>query len=90
MKTTPCTQRLGKIYAFSIAAKCGAITRSGLPCKAPIVTNKKRCRMHGGGIGSGAPIGNQNAFKHGCNTSDSKYLQKQVKQLVERCKKLLN
>jgi uncharacterized protein YjcR len=31
----------------------------------PAVSGKKRCRMHGGAPGSGAPLGNQNALKHG-------------------------
>ncbi len=48
--------------------RCGAKTRSGPPCKAPAVKGKKRCRMHGGAAGSGAPIGNQNALKHGVYT----------------------
>jgi uncharacterized protein YjcR len=47
------------------SARCGAKTRHGAPCCAPAVAGKKRCRMHGGAKGSGAPIGNQNAFKHG-------------------------
>ncbi|MEN6584957.1 MAG: HGGxSTG domain-containing protein [Sulfuricella sp.] len=47
------------------AARCGAKTRSGKPCRSPKVTGKKRCRMHGGAEGSGAPKGNQNALKHG-------------------------
>jgi hypothetical protein len=45
--------------------RCGARTRSGQPCRAPAVNGKKRCRMHGGAPGSGAPHGNQNALKHG-------------------------
>jgi len=45
--------------------RCGARTRSGQPCRAPAVNGKKRCRMHGGAPGSGAPRGNQNALKHG-------------------------
>jgi glucans biosynthesis protein len=45
--------------------RCGARTRSGEPCRAPAVKGKKRCRMHGGAPGSGAPRGNQNALKHG-------------------------
>ena len=45
--------------------RCGAKTRNGTPCMAPAVTGKKRCRMHGGAEGSGAPRGNQNALKHG-------------------------
>lgn len=45
--------------------RCGAKTRSGRPCMSPAVGGKKRCRMHGGARGSGAPQGNQNAVKHG-------------------------
>ena len=45
--------------------QCGARTRSGTPCKTPPVNGKRRCRMHGGAPGSGAPKGNQNAVKLG-------------------------
>jgi len=45
--------------------KCSAKTRRGTLCQTPPVTGKKRCRMHGGAKGSGAPKGSQNAFKHG-------------------------
>ena len=34
---------------------CGARTRSGQPCKSAPVTGRRRCRMHGGAVGSGAP-----------------------------------
>ena len=51
--------------------RCGARTRSGHPCKAPAARGKKRCRMHGGATGSGAPIGNQNALKHGMYTREA-------------------
>lgn len=47
------------------SARCGARTRRGMPCRSPTVTDRKRCRMHGGAAGSGAPKGNQNALKHG-------------------------
>lgn len=50
--------------------RCGAKTRSGEPCKAPAVNGNTRCRMHGGANGSGAPHGNQNAFKHGGYSKD--------------------
>ena len=50
-------------------ACCGARTRSGAACKLPPVTERKRCRMHGGsrtGVKpSGAQPGNKNAFLHG-------------------------
>jgi len=45
--------------------RCGARTRSGQACRSPAVSGKKRCRMHGGAQGSGAPLGNQNALKSG-------------------------
>ncbi|MEQ8507592.1 MAG: HGGxSTG domain-containing protein [Rhodospirillaceae bacterium] len=48
---------------------CGARTRGGTPCKLPPVTDRTRCRMHGGSKTgakpSGAQVGNQNAFLHG-------------------------
>ncbi|WP_423228900.1 hypothetical protein [Sphingomonas jatrophae] len=31
---------------------------------------KKRCRMHGGARGSGAPKGNSNALKHGARSAE--------------------
>jgi hypothetical protein len=45
--------------------RCGARTRIGSPCRSPAVHGKRRCRMHGGAAGSGAPVGNKNAFRHG-------------------------
>ena len=44
---------------------CGARTRRGSPCRSPAVKGRRRCRMHGGAAGSGAPAGNRNAFRHG-------------------------
>jgi len=38
--------------------RCGAKTRSGGACRSPAVHGKKRCRMHGGAPGSGAPKAN--------------------------------
>jgi uncharacterized protein YjcR len=51
--------------------RCGAKTRKGTACRAPAVNGKKRCRMHGGSPGSGAPRGNQNALKHGAFTKEA-------------------
>ncbi len=45
--------------------RCGARIHKGTPCEAPAVRGKARCRMHGGAKGSGAPVGNRNALKHG-------------------------
>jgi len=52
--------------ALRDALRCGARTRIGSPCRSPIVNGKKRCRMHGGAAGSGAPRGKRNGnWKHG-------------------------
>lgn len=42
---------------------CGAKTRSGGVCRINPMANG-RCRFHGG-LSTGAPVGNQNALKHG-------------------------
>jgi len=59
-------------YPHQPHACCGAKTRSGKPCKNAPVTGKKRCRMHGGAAGSGAPKGNKNALKHGFWTAEAR------------------
>ncbi len=51
--------------------RCGAKTRRGTPCQSPAVSGKRRCRMHGGAPGSGAPKGNKNALKHGLYTKEA-------------------
>jgi hypothetical protein len=51
--------------------QCGAKTRSGAPCKSAPVTGRRRCRMHGGADGSGAPKGPKNGnYKHGRYTEE--------------------
>lgn len=62
--------------------RCGAKTRSGAPCQAPAVSGKKRCRMHGGAKGSGAPKGNQNALKHGMYSRETLEFNKHMRQLL--------
>lgn len=64
--------------------RCGAKTRRGTPCQAPAVRGKKRCRMHGGARGSGAPKGNQNALKHGLYTTESKAFDAFVRETLKR------
>jgi hypothetical protein len=50
--------------------RCGARTRAGEPCRSPAANGKARCRMHGGAIRTGAPMGNSNALKHGFYTRE--------------------
>ena len=54
--------------AMRLSPRCGAKTRAGRLCASPAVRGKKRCRMHGGARGSGAPAGNRNAVKEGLFT----------------------
>jgi uncharacterized protein YjcR len=65
--------------------RCGARTRSG----SPAVHGKKRCRMHGGAQGSGAPRENQNARKHGLFTTDAIAERKQIQALLGEARRLL-
>ena len=55
----------------------------------PAVVGKKRCRMHGGAQGSGAPGGNQNALKHGLYTKEAVALRKHVRELLRDGKELI-
>ena len=74
--------------------RCGTKTRAGTPCKSPAVVGKKRCRMHGGAKGSGAPKGNSNALKHGAYTAAEvekrKEFQDRFRQLMERSDELID
>ena len=69
--------------------RCGARTRSGKPCRAPAVEGKKRCCMHGGAAGSGAPRGNKNAQKHGLYTREAIAQRRQLSELVRQSRKLM-
>lgn len=69
--------------------RCGATTRSGTPCQAPAVSGKKRCRMHGGADGSGAPKGNLNALKTGFYTRAAIAERKAVQDIIRQSRKLI-
>jgi uncharacterized protein YjcR len=69
--------------------RCGAKTRSGKPCMSPAVHGKKRCRMHGGAPGSGAPRGNKNALKHGLYTREAIEERRQLRTLMRQSRLLI-
>jgi len=69
--------------------KCSAKTRRGALCQTPPVKGKKRCRMHGGAKGSGAPKGSQNAFKHGRYSRETISNRKETMMLIRQFKALL-
>ena len=45
--------------------------------------------MHGGAKGSGAPVRNHNALKHGVYTRDSLEFQAHVRELLRESKKII-
>jgi hypothetical protein len=69
--------------------RCGAKTRSGGACRAPAVRGKRRCRMHGGAPGSGAPQANRNVRKHGRFTGDAIVEGKLIRALLAEARELL-
>jgi hypothetical protein len=71
------------------APRCHARTRSGKPCRSPGVRGKRRCRMHGGAVGSGAPIGNQNAVRHGLYTGDAVAERQAIRALLRESRDLV-
>jgi uncharacterized protein YjcR len=56
---------------------------------APTVAGKGRCRMHCGAPGSGAPVGNRNALKHGGYSKAAVEERKVIRDLLRRSKTLL-
>lgn len=72
-----------------MSPRCGARTRKGTSCRSPAVSGKKRCRMHGGAKGSGAPMGNQNALKHGTYTKEALKRRALLRDQIREAQKLL-
>ena len=69
--------------------RCGAKTRSGKPCRSPALAGNRRCRMHGGAEGIGAPKGNQNALKHGRYTKAAIADRRALRKLIRETEKFL-
>ena len=70
-------------------ASCGARTRSGGSCRNLPVGGRRRCRMHGGAHGSGAPLGNRNALKMGLHTAAAKVWRQRIRDLIRESKELI-
>ncbi len=75
--------------ALHASPRRGARTRSGGSCRAPAVAGKQRCRMHGGGEGSGAQPGNRNALKHGFYTAGAEAERRRLRALIKLWEKTL-
>jgi hypothetical protein len=67
--------------------RCGAKTRSGSRCQSPAVTGRRRCRMHGGAKGSGAPKGQANGnYRHGGLTCEAIHERRSILDFIRRAK----
>jgi len=53
------------------------------------MSGKRRCRMHGGAFGSGAPKGNKNALKHGLFTGRARKQRQQLRDLLRQSRQLI-
>ncbi len=80
---------IGNTGPMLASPRCGAKTRSGGSCRSPAVHGKKRCRMHGGAPGSGAPRANRNARKHGLFTRDAIAERRQIRALLGEARRFL-
>lgn len=80
------TRNTGPMLA---SPRCGAKTRTSGTCRSPAVHGRKRCRMHGGAPGSGAPRANRNACKHGMFSRAAIVERRQIRTLLGEARKLL-
>jgi uncharacterized protein YjcR len=68
---------------------CGAKKRDGTTCQNPPEPGKRRCWGHGGAPGTGAPFGNQNAFKHGYYSAAAEEERRRARELLAEAEELL-
>ena len=76
--------------------RCFAKTRQGTPCRNPVVTNRNRCRMHGGlSTGPRTPEGKARSIaahtKHGrrsrAHVARVKALNAELRRVILECKR---
>ena len=72
----------------NLIKRCLAKTRRRTLCQTACVKGKKRCRMHGGAKGSGAPKGSKNAFKHGRYSAETIQRRVEVTRLIRQFKEM--
>ena len=82
-KTKPMERSTREPLPLRLAPRCLARTRSGTPCQKPAAKGKKRCRLHGGAEGSGAPCGERNgSYRHGLYTREAIAERKAMRELI--------
>jgi hypothetical protein len=60
-----------------------------MPCRSLPVQGKRRCRMHGGAPGSGAPAGNRNALRHGLYMAKAIAARRAIRALLRESHELM-
>ena len=80
---------MGSESAAPQAPRCGARTRGGSPCRKYPIRWRRRCRLHGGAQGSGAPPGNRNALKHGRASAAALAARRVISRLIRESKRTL-
>ena len=81
---------MGMETATAAAARCGARTRNGRPCRKYPIRRRQRCRLHGGAKGTGAPRGNRNSVTHGRTTAAELSARRAITRLIRESKKTLD
>jgi hypothetical protein len=82
-ETKPMERSTRELLPLRLAPRCLARTRSGTLCQKPAVKSKKRCRLHRGAEGSGAPPGERNgAYRHGLYTREAIAERKAMRTLI--------
>lgn len=82
-ETKPMERMSNEPLPLRLAPRCLARTRSGTPCQKPPAKGKKRCRLHGGADGSGAPRGDRNgSYRHGLYPRDAITERKAMRELI--------
>ena len=85
MTANPMQRATNEPLALREAPRCGARTRRGKPCPSPAVKGKRRCRMHGGAPGSGAPKGERNGnYRHGFYTAKAIAERRALRALINK------
>ncbi len=87
MINNPMQRATKEPLAFRESPRCGARTRTGQPCQSPNVKGKKRCRMHGGAHGSGAPKWSRNGnYRHGGRTAEAMAQRREVMTFIREAR----
>ena len=74
---------------MNLSPRCLAKTRRKTLCQSPAIRGKKRCRLHGGAEGSGAPDGNKNALKHGKYSTEAISRRRETTKMIRETRGLL-